>query len=95
MHQVCRRRCRTSIIKDVERLDAVSVRESETIPYLINEVGIKKEILHTVDPTLLLDAENYIDSFQLKIRNENYIFVYFIFSSNLFFNSLNLDSSTK
>ena len=35
------------IKKDVERLDAVSVRESETIPYLINEVGIKKEILHT------------------------------------------------
>ena len=33
------------IKKDVERLDAVSVRESETIPYLINEVGIKKEIL--------------------------------------------------
>ena len=30
------------IKKDVERLDAVSVRESETIPYLINEVGIKK-----------------------------------------------------
>ena len=67
------------IKKDVERLDAVSVRESETIPYLINEVGIKKEILHTVDPTLLLDAENYIDSFQLKIRNENYIFVYFLY----------------
>lgn len=49
--------------KDIERLDAVSVRESETISYLINEVGIQKKILHTVDPTLLLDAENYIDSF--------------------------------
>lgn len=64
--------------KDIERLDAVSVRESETIPYLINEVGIQKKILHTVDPTLLLDAENYIDSFHLKNRNENYIFVYFL-----------------
>ena len=63
---------------DIERIDAVSVRESEIIPYLINEVGIQKKILHTVDPTLLLDAENYIDSFHLKNRNENYIFVYFL-----------------
>ena len=39
---------------DIERLDAVSVRESETIPYLINEVGIQKKILQLRIKLLLL-----------------------------------------
>ena len=60
----------------IERLDFVSGREKNTIQYLNGEIGIKKEILHAADPTLLIDSDVYIREFGLKKCNTKYIFVY-------------------
>ena len=71
-----------NIRKAVERLDAVSVREKYTVEYLRKNVGVRKDIIQTLDPTLLLGAEYYIKAFDLKRNNEKYIFVYILSGKN-------------
>lgn len=69
--------------KYIDRLDYVSVREKQTIAYLKQNVGIQKEVLHVVDPTLLLDADAYIKTFQLEKNDEKYIFVYILWEKDI------------
>ena len=65
--------------RSINRIDKVSVRENETIEYLQKEVGVNKEIVHTVDPTLLLSSEEYIKYFDIeKVKTDCYIFVYIL-----------------
>lgn len=64
--------------KALKRFDAISVRENQTVEYLKNEVGVENDIIKTVDPTLLLDARVYIDTFKLVKENKKYIFVYIL-----------------
>jgi hypothetical protein len=66
------------IKKAIERLDFVSVREENTIQYLNGEIGIEKEIVHVVDPTLLLESDTYIRTFGLMKHDSKYIFVYIL-----------------
>ncbi len=64
--------------KSIERLDAISVREKQTAVYLQEDVGVEKSIAHVVDPTLLLDAQDYIAHFALSEKKAPYIFVYIL-----------------
>lgn len=60
----------------IERLDFVSVREESTLPYL--KSFCEKDITITVDPTLLLSANDYSDLTIGRKINEKYIFVYYL-----------------
>jgi hypothetical protein len=61
-----------NLLKDFK---SISVRELDSKNYLSNL--LKKDIFHTLDPTLLLNKEEWIESFNLKKKNdEKYILVY-------------------
>ncbi len=64
--------------ESIARLDAVSVREQQTVQYLQETVGVDRPIAHTVDPTLLLDADDYITRFHLGEKKQKHIFVYLL-----------------
>lgn len=69
----------TQIKESIERLNFASVREKVTADYLNNEVRVNKEIMHVVDPTLLLPADEYLKCFDIKrTKSERYIFVYIL-----------------
>jgi Polysaccharide pyruvyl transferase. len=69
------------LLQCIERFTAVSVRERQTVEYLQKEIGVNKEIIQTLDPTLLLDEETYKESFHLIKKDEKYIFVYILLDS--------------
>lgn len=60
----------------IGRLDYVSVREKSTVAYLKNIVKVENNVICAMDPTLLLDKEEYIEKFSLKRNEEQYICIY-------------------
>lgn len=56
--------------------DAISVREESTVPYLqsITSQGIET----VLDPTLLLNKDDYLSLIKCNFREEKYIFVYLL-----------------
>lgn len=64
--------------KLIEKISYVSVREEQTISYLKNSLKVRKNIAQTVDPTMLLDENEYIHKFNLQKKDEDYIFVYIL-----------------
>lgn len=60
--------------KYVPCFDAVSLRESVHVPHVMQYAQCP--VLHTVDPTLLLSGEEYIENFDLQDSDEEYIFLY-------------------
>lgn len=63
-------------ISALEKLDGISVREEEIIK---NLKGINKEITVTVDPTLLVDAEDWKNvEIQPSVSSNKYLLCYFL-----------------
>lgn len=63
-------------VSALEKLDGISVREEEIIRVLS---GVNKEISVTVDPTLLVDAEEWKNiEIQPSIRGNKYLLCYFL-----------------
>lgn len=62
--------------KLVDRIDYISVREESTVPYI--KQFTDKQVETVLDPTLLLDKEDYCDliSDELNSKNKKYIFYY-------------------
>lgn len=64
-------------IKNIKKLDAISVREKKAKEFL--STFINKEIVVTLDPTLLLKASQWEELLQLRnIEKEKYIFAYIL-----------------
>lgn len=66
----------------IERLNYISVRERSTVGYLKDSLKIEKPISKVIDPTLLLNADDYINDFNLEKNEEKYIFVYLLYDDN-------------
>lgn len=66
----------------IDRLNYISVRENNTVKYLKDSLNITKSIAKVLDPTLLLNANDYIDGFKLRKNEEKYIFVYLLYDEN-------------
>ena len=61
----------------VEKFDAVSVREKSDVELCANNLGIK--VTHTLDPTLLLSNDSYVEICKDVPRNPNkYLFAYIL-----------------
>lgn len=58
----------------LQKFNAISVREDSGIKLCANLFGVKAE--HVLDPTLLLNKEDYISNLKLKVNPQNYIAVY-------------------
>ena len=67
-----------AVKKFVSRLDYISVRENYTVDFLRKKIGVSNSIICTVDPTLLLEADEYIKDFSITEKQEKYIFVYIL-----------------
>lgn len=65
------------------RFDSISVRENKTKFFFENELHICKPVEHVIDPTLLLDPNDYIDRFGLIKKEEKYIFVYVLGNTDI------------
>ncbi|WP_278953452.1 polysaccharide pyruvyl transferase family protein [Phocaeicola coprophilus] len=65
------------IVKELlQKFDAISVREDSGIELCRNLFGVKAQ--HVLDPTLLLNKEDYINQFSLNIKQGKYIAVYIL-----------------
>ena len=62
--------------KYLDRFDYISVREKNTKTFFEDVLGLNQSIEHVLDPTLLLEAKDYIEKFALRKKAEKYIFVY-------------------
>lgn len=60
--------------KYVPYFDIISLRESVHVPLVMQYANCP--VLHTLDPTLLLSAEEYTSAFELQESDEEYIFLY-------------------
>lgn len=60
----------------LEGFSSISVREKKTADFLTELTG--KKVRHVIDPTLLLDPEQWDDIASKKIVSEKYIFCYFL-----------------
>ena len=63
----------------VKSFDAVSVREASGVE-ICRKMGI--EAVHLLDPTLLLDVDDYLPSNVIRSEKNEYIFCYFINETN-------------
>lgn len=62
--------------KYVPEFEGISLREETHVPY-IQSIAKDKEVIASVDPSLLLTSKEYLDAFELKDeRSEDYIFVF-------------------
>ena len=62
--------------KYIPDFDGISLREETHVPYIQNIVK-DKEVISSVDPTLLLTAQEYLDAFHIPDeRSEDFIFVF-------------------
>ena len=68
--------------RSINRIDYVSVREKQSVKYLCESLKIDKSISTVLDPTLLLNKNNYINEFKLVEDNKKYIFVYMLYDEN-------------
>lgn len=67
----------TEIIKKlIKRFNSVSVREEEGVELCQKYLGIKAE--HVLDPTLLLNKEEYVKICSPRLVDNDYIFVYWL-----------------
>lgn len=69
------RQCDVERIKEyLSGLDCISVRESQ----MLDEISkyTNKQLVHTLDPTLLLDEEEYRAVASKKILNDKYLLIY-------------------
>lgn len=64
---------RAAIAKYVSKLDSVSVREREAVPFVSNMAST--EVSHVLDPTMLLDVAEW-DKVAVRPAEEGYILVY-------------------
>ncbi len=62
--------------KLLERFDAISVREESTVPYL--QSIVQKKIETALDPTLLLNSNEYLKMVNAKACESKYIFAYML-----------------
>ncbi len=62
--------------KHLESFDAISVREEETVEFLKNLTG--KDVVQTLDPTLLLDKSQWDDISSDRMIDGDYVFCYFL-----------------
>lgn len=65
-----------SLKECLDKFDYISVRESATKQFFENELRINTPIEHVLDPTLLLNADDYIKKFNISKHGKGYIFVY-------------------
>jgi len=71
--------------KLISRINFLSVREFQTIRFLQEDIKIKSNIEHVLDPTLLLNDTFYVDELGLskqRTDNRQYIFVYILEDSD-------------
>ncbi len=66
----------TDLKKAIKDLDYISIREESTLPLIQSLIEKKIEIV--LDPTLLLDAEDYKSLEKKQIIDKKYIFVYML-----------------
>lgn len=71
-----------------DNFEFLSFREKQSIDYLSKKCGIKKELHHTIDPTLLLEPHAYevmADMFKIPMGgiHKKYILVYILPASNV------------
>lgn len=66
------------VIRLVNDLSFVSVRELKTSEILKDKLGVDKDISVVLDPTLLLEEKDYIKTFDLQNDKGNYIFLYIL-----------------
>ena len=62
--------------KYIDKFDYLSIREAYYIPFL--KQFTEKEIYPVLDPTLLLEKEDY-ENIEQRVEDEKYIFVYLIY----------------
>lgn len=72
----------TAFVKNtLKSFDAISVRESTGIDICKNNFSLNN-VKHLLDPTLLLNKEDYIKSFNLKNKINNNIYAYILDNTN-------------
>ena len=64
------------LVPYLERIDFLSVREHESISYL--EQIARREVKQVVDPTLLLEYEDYEVLIKSNVNKQKYLFVYML-----------------
>lgn len=77
----------------LRNIDNLSVREKDTKEVLSNMLN--RKIDTTIDPTLLLSNEDWNLILPQFEKNENYIFTYYVASSNKYFEVVNYVSALK
>lgn len=78
----------TEKIKNLlSKFKALSIREDEGIDLLKQNTGL--QAVHLIDPTLLLDIEDYDKITSNRLINEKYIFVYWLGDKSDIINSIN------